>query len=149
MKDAALEATLRQFREEALDRVEPRAGRRCEVKGKALMAVEPGAHLGMLVGGIVVEDDVDRLVGWHLGIDGVEKTDELLVPVTLHVPADDGAVEHVEGGKQRRRVMPLVVMGHGAKPALLQGQAGLGAVERLDRLFSSTDSTMAWAGGSK
>lgn len=66
---------------------------------------------------------------WALG---VEKTDELLMPVTLHVPADDGAVEHVEGGKQRGRAVPLVVMGHGAEPPLLQGQAGLGAVERLD-----------------
>ncbi|AWM29807.1 hypothetical protein AOX55_00004371 (plasmid) [Sinorhizobium fredii CCBAU 25509] len=75
---------------------------------------------------------MDRLVGRHLGVDGVEKTDELLMPVTLHVPADDGAVEHVEGGKQRGRAMPLVVVGHGAEPALLQGQAGLGAVERLD-----------------
>lgn len=71
------------------------------MEGEALMAVEPGAHLGMLVGGIIVEDDVDGLVGRHLGVDGVEKADELLMPVTLHVPADDGAVEHVKSGKQR------------------------------------------------
>jgi len=102
------------------------------VDGKALMAVEPGAYLRVLVGGIVVEDDVGRLVGRHLGVDGVEKTDEFLMPVTLHVPAEDGAVEHVEGSKQRRRAMPLVVVGHGAEPALLQGPTGLGAVERLD-----------------
>ena len=31
-------------------------------KVKRAMTVEPGAHLGMLVGGVVVEDDVDGLV---------------------------------------------------------------------------------------
>ena len=29
-------------------------------------------------------------------------SDELLVPVALHVTADDGAVENIEGGEQRR-----------------------------------------------
>jgi hypothetical protein len=37
------------------------------------MAIEPSAHLGMLVSGVVVEDDVHGLAGRHLGIDGVEK----------------------------------------------------------------------------
>src|SRR5262249_46825898 len=108
MKDAALEATLRKFGEEALDGVEARARGRGEVEGEGLMAVEPGAHLGMLVGGVVVEDDVDGLTGRQFGVDGVEKTDELLMPVALHVPANDSAVEHVEGGKQRGRAVPLV-----------------------------------------
>ena len=54
------------------------------------------------------------------------------MPVALHVAADDGAVEHVEGGEQRGGAVPLVVVGHGAGAALLHRQAGLGAVERLD-----------------
>jgi hypothetical protein len=33
----------------------------------------------------------------HLRLDGVEEADELLVPVALHIAADDGAVEDVEG----------------------------------------------------
>ena len=53
------------------------------MEGEALMAVEPGAHLGMLVGGVVVEDDVDGLTGRQFGVDSVEKADELLMPVTL------------------------------------------------------------------
>ena len=52
--------------------------------------------------------------------------------VALHVAADDGAVEHVEGGEQRRRAVTLVVVGHGAGAALLHRQAWLSAVERLD-----------------
>ena len=64
------------------------------------MPGEPGFHLGMLVGGVVVENHVDRLVGRHLALDGVEKADEFLMPVTLHATADDLAFEDIEGGKQ-------------------------------------------------
>ena len=48
MKGTALEATLRQCCEEALDRVEPRARGRREVEGETQMAVEPGTHFGCL-----------------------------------------------------------------------------------------------------
>ena len=105
-------------------------------------------HLGMLVGGVVVEDHMDALAGRDIGLDGVEEADELLVAVALHAAPDDLALEHVEGGEQGGRAMPLVVVGHGAKTALFHRQAGLGAVERWICDFSSTESTMAWAGGS-
>ena len=52
--------------------------------------------------------------------------------MALHVAADDGAIEHVEGGKQRRSAMALVVVGQSAGAALLQRQPGLGAVECLN-----------------
>ena len=61
---------------------------------------EPLKHLGMFVGGIVVEDDVDHLAGGDLGLDRVQKADELLMAVALHVVSDDGTVEHVESGEQ-------------------------------------------------
>ena len=96
------------------------------------MSGQPFLHLGMFVGGVVVDDGVDRVSRRHLRLDGVEEADELLVPVALHVAADDGAVENVEGGEQRGRAVALVVMGHGPGAALLHRQAGLGAVERLD-----------------
>ena len=63
---------------------------------------------------------------------GVEEANELLMPVALHVAADDGAVEDVERGEQRRGAVPFVVMRHGAEPPLLQRQARLGAIERLN-----------------
>ena len=131
-EDAALQAPLGELGEEALDGVEPGAGGRREVEGPARMAGEPSPDLRVLVGGVVVEDGVDQLAGRDRGLDGVEEADELLVPVALHVAADDGAVEHVEGGEQRGGAVALVVVGHGAGAALLHGQAGLGAVERLD-----------------
>src|SRR4051794_25188445 len=84
------------------------------------MPVEPGADLGMLVGGVVVEDDVDHLAGRHLGLDRVQEAHELLMAVALHVAADDGPVEDVERSGQGRGAMALVVVHHGAEPALLQ-----------------------------
>jgi hypothetical protein len=45
---------------------------------------------------------------------------------------DDAPVRDVQRGKQRRRAVPLLVMGHGATPALFKGQPRLRAIERLN-----------------
>lgn len=105
------------------------------MEGEALIAHEPLHDLGMLVGGIIVENDMDRLACRNLRINGVEEADELLMAMALHVLANDGSVEHVEGCKKRGRAVPLVVVGHGAQLPLFHGQSGLGAVEGLDLGF--------------
>src|SRR3546814_1556173 len=66
------------------------------------------------------------------GLDGVQEADELLMAVALHVAADDGSIEDVQGGEEGGRAMPLIVVGHRAGAPLLQRQAGLGPVERLN-----------------
>ena len=87
------------------------------------------------MGGVIVEDHVDDLAHRDFRLDRVEKTDELLMPVTLHIAADHRAVENVQGGEQGRRAVPFVVMGHGSSAALFQRQPRLGAVERLNLAF--------------
>src|SRR5215207_1146281 len=129
---AALQASLGQGGEEGLDRVEPRARGRREVEGDARVAGEPGDHLGLLMGGVVVEDDVDELAGRDRRLDGVEEADNLLMPVALHAASEHGAVQDIEGGEQCGGAVALVVVGHRPGAALLERQAGLGAVERLD-----------------
>ena len=94
------------------------------------MPVQPCSDFWLLVGGVVVQDDVDCLVLGHLGLDGIEKADELLMPVPLHVAADHRSVENIERGKQGRGPVALVVVGHCCAAAALQREAGLGAVER-------------------
>lgn len=54
------------------------------------------------------------------------------MPVTLHVAANDGAVENIQGSEEYRGVMVLVIMDHRAAPALLQWKPWLRLVERLD-----------------
>jgi hypothetical protein len=117
-----------------------------EVEGPAGMPCQPLAHLRMLVGCVVVDDGVDRLSGRHLRLNGIEETDELLVPVSPHVAADDGAVEDIEGGEQRGRAVPFVIVGHRSGAAQFHRQTGLGAVERLDLalLIDREDDGMGW-----
>ena len=52
--------------------------------------------------------------------------------MALHVAADDGAVEHVEGCEQRGGAVAFVVVGHRPGTALLHRQPRLGAVKGLD-----------------
>ena len=52
--------------------------------------------------------------------------------VSFHLLSDNGAVEDVEGSKQRRCAMAFVGMRHRASAARFHRQARLGAVERLD-----------------
>src|SRR5207253_9901114 len=131
----ALEAALAQLGEEALDGVEPRGRGRGVMEHKARMPNEPGPRLWVFVRAVIVEDHVDDLADGDFGLDRVQEPDELLMPVALHAAADHLAVEYVEGGKQRRRAVSLVIMGHRSAAPRLQGQARLGAVERLDLRF--------------
>ena len=55
--------------------------------------------------------------------------------MALHVAADDGAIEDVEGGEQRGGAVTLVVVRHRPGAARLHRQPRLGAVERLDLAF--------------
>jgi hypothetical protein len=58
------------------------------MEAPARMTPQPSDHLGVLVSGVVVKDGVDRLAGRNLALDGVQKPDELLMPVALHAMAD-------------------------------------------------------------
>ena len=58
---------------EAFDRIEPGGRGRGVMEDKAGVPVEPGANPGVLVRGVVVEDDVDDLTGGNVGFDRIEK----------------------------------------------------------------------------
>ncbi len=145
-EDAVLQPSPGQLGEEALDGVGSGAGDRGEVEGPAGMAGEPGAHLLVLVGGVVVQDGVDHLADRDSGFDRVQEADELLVPVSPHVAADHGAVEDVEGGKQRGGAMALLVVGQqrrrgpasAAVPAGRDQAPGSSPGQALDLASSST-----------
>ena len=102
MEDTALQALLGQLGEEPLDGIEPRRRGWREVEGETRMPAQPLHDLGVLVGGVVVEDEVDRLALRDCGFDRVEEADELLMPMTLHAAADHLALRHIQRGEQRR-----------------------------------------------
>ena len=99
---------------------------------KARVLVEPKLDLVMLVGGVVVEDQVEIEGFGRLLIDGAQEAQKLLMAVTPHALSDDRTGGDIKGGEQRSCSMPLIIMGHRAGPPLLDRQPRLGAVERLD-----------------
>ncbi len=74
---------------------------------------------------------MDRDAGGYRARDAVAESQELLVAMPTGVLADDRAVEHGQGGKQRRRAVAPGIMCHGGAAAFLQRQAGLCAVAGL------------------
>ena len=98
-KDTALEPAFGEERKEPLDGVEPGSRCRREVERPSRMTFEPSADVGMLMGGVVVDDGVDRLSYGNLFLDDIEETDELLMAMALHVAADHRAVEDVHRGE--------------------------------------------------
>ena len=73
------------------------------------------ARLAVLVAAVSVEDGVDQPARRHgrSAAYGVKEPEELLVAVPRHAPAEHRAVEHLEGGEQRRRAVADIVVGHG------------------------------------
>jgi hypothetical protein len=131
-EDAAPEPAPGKCSEEALDRIQPGAGGGDEVESEALVPCKPCHHLGMLMGGIVIEDEVDGRLGRYGGIDRFEKSDELLMSVAFHATADHPAFEDIEGGEQRRCAVSFVVMGHGPCASRLHRQPRLSSIECLN-----------------
>ncbi len=72
------------------------------------------------------------LSGRDLALQRVQEADEFLMPVTGHVAPEDLAGQHVQRGEERRGSVALVVVGHGPAAPLLQRQARLRAVKRLN-----------------
>jgi hypothetical protein len=99
-KHAALEAALGEERKQTFDSIEPGCRGRGEVEDKARVASEPFQDLGMLVRGVVVDDDVDDQLRRHSGVDEVQEADELLMAMTLHALADDLAFDTSKAAKK-------------------------------------------------
>jgi len=108
------------------------------------MPGRPSTDLFLLVGGIAIEDDMDGLVRRQFS---VEELDKLLMAMALHVAPDDGAIEHVQRREQHGCAVALVVVGMVAPRPRLSGRPGWVRSSAWIWLFSSTDSTIAWAGG--
>ena len=144
---AAADAAACDLGEEALDQVEPGRTGGCEMQFEAGVFLQPGLHLGGLVGSVVVEHEMD--VSWFedRAIDAPQECQKLLRPVAGHAVADDHAGLHIERGEERGRAVALVIMRHRGGAALLQRQSRLGPVERLDlRLFidAEHDGAVRW-----
>ena len=134
-EDAATNALVGDFAEPPLHHVHPRTRSRDEVQMEAWMSSEPGFHARVLVGRVVVHDDMQIEFGGGLQIDLAEEANELLMPMARHALANHLAIEHAESRKQGGRAVTLVVVRHRPTAALLQWKAWLGTIEGLDLTF--------------
>lgn len=111
-------------REEAFDLVEPRGVGWREMNVPTRPAGEPGPDLRMLVGGAVVDDEMDVKLGRHISFDVTQEGQELLVTMAGFALGDDCADEHVEGSKQGGRATTLVVVGDALNVTKLHRKMG-------------------------
>jgi hypothetical protein len=93
---------------------------------------QPGADFFVLVGRIIVDNSVDGLVCGDIALDVVEKPNEFLLAMALHVLPDDGSIQNVQHRIQGGCAVALVIMGLGCPASLLHWQAGLRAIKRLN-----------------
>ena len=134
--DAALDLLVGEQREPALDLVEPGGAGRREMQVIARVSGEPGFDRRCLVGGVIVEHQMDVEIGRHGLFDRGQEPAEFDRAVALVATADDPAGGDVQGGEQRGRAVALVVMAASLDLPRSHRQQRLGAVERLDlRLF--------------
>src|ERR1019366_6747859 len=89
-------------------------------------------EVGVVVGRVVVKDQVDLQALGDLAIDRPQELQELDVAVTRKALTDHRPGQDIQRGEQRRGPVALVVMSHRAGPARLDRQRRLGAVQRLD-----------------
>ena len=99
--------------------------------GDARMFREPLLDLRVLVGGIVIADQMQLFAFGSLTLDLAQEVEPFAVTVVLITAGDDRTIEGIERREQGRGAVMLVVMSLGGRTATLQGESGLSTVERL------------------
>ncbi len=107
--------------EETFHKVEPRTAGWGEMHMETAMAREPPLDLRMLVGGIIIRDQVQGFVLGDLLVEQPQKRQPFLVAMARQARGDDGALGDIQRGKQGGGPMPFIIMGHRATAAFLEG----------------------------
>lgn len=125
---------------------EAEVGVKC--KWKRGVCLEPTLYGWCLMGGIVVNDQMEIEGGQDLMINQREKAQELSVSMSGHAGADNLAVQRVERREQGRGAVALVVsrVMVSARPFFI-GRPGWVRSSAWIWLFSSTQRTSALSGG--
>jgi hypothetical protein len=123
------------FREESLDRVEPRRTRWREVDMEAGTFSKPGLHERMLMRRIVIHDDVHVELRRYAVLDAVQELQELRVPMTRQAAFDHASGQRVERREQRRYSITDVVVSLRGRQSGTQGKNGSSSLQGLNTAF--------------
>src|SRR5512133_4348143 len=107
---SAAHASFRHLCEQSFHQVQPTAARWREVDVIARVTRQPRSHLADPVRAVIVHDQVDVKTAGEIGIDVVEESQELLMPVPAVAIADGDSACHVQSREQRRDSMTFVIM---------------------------------------
>ena len=131
-EDAASQSAPLQLAEPRLDRVEPRRAGRRDVQVNAGMGVQERPNGFGRVGTAVVDDQVQLEVGRRRAIDLREELAELGGAMAPSDPSKHLAGRDVQGRRQIRGPVSLIVAGAALDLPGPQGQHRMGPVERLN-----------------
>ena len=101
MKSPATNHPTSDHSKESLDLIDPGAAgwREVKVEPRPLLWLQPALDRFALVGAVVVQDQVDLLIGGKLLFQMVQKLNEFAAPMARLAGSDHFAVQDVEGGK--------------------------------------------------
>jgi hypothetical protein len=132
---ASADTTLRHFRKEALNEVEPAPAGGREVNVVTRMPRQPTADLGDLVRTVVVHHQVHVYPWGELLLDPIQKPQELLMPMQAVAGADRHAGSYIHSCEQRRNSVPLVIVRLARRDTGRQRQNRFGPIQRLHLAF--------------
>ena len=121
--------------EPAFDLVEPGGIRGDVVHVIAGPLRQPSAHLGMFVGGIVVDDQVEFEFWRHRPVQVTQEREELLMAVPRLTFREHSAGGDIQSREQSGGAMADIVMSHAFDVTQAHRQHGLGAVQGLNLAF--------------
>src|ERR671918_731867 len=81
-----------QMAEPSLDKIHPARAGGDEVRHESGIALQPGLHFRVLVGSVVVHDQMQRDIAGELGVDAAQEFQKLLMAMSLMAFADDLAL---------------------------------------------------------
>src|SRR5258705_3920888 len=99
---------------------------------EARMTRQPALDDRMLMGGVIIQNDVDALAQRNFVVDLFEKFQPLAVGVFLGGVSDDFALQVIQRGKEGDGAVAIVIVGLSADMSFAQRQPRLTALQRLD-----------------
>src|ERR1700759_424940 len=96
------------------------------------MTRQPALDDLMLMGGVIVQNNVDALAQRNFAVDVLEKFQPLAVGMFLGGVSDDFALQVIQRGKESDGAVAIVIMSLSADISFTQRQTRLTALQRLD-----------------
>src|SRR6266540_1201117 len=131
-KVAPPQALLGEFTKPTLHQVKPGRTGGSVVHMKARMLDQPLGDIVMFMGAVIIHYQMQVQATGDLSIKFAQELQIFLMSMTRHALTDYRAVQNVEGGKESRGAVQLIVVGHGAATTLLNWQSWLRSFQSLN-----------------